>query len=102
MDSFVLNSSVNPASIDVSWAPDGNQVLLRNSTALDGIAVVDGSRHTIVVFADITNNTVVVPVDGVTMSPDSRYVSACCVLRLSSSRFSCTFCSGGCCWTLTT
>lgn len=84
LDSFVLNASVNPASIDVSWSPDGNQVLIRNASTLDGIVAATGSRHTIVVFFDLTNASVVVPVDGVTMSPDSKYVSSTTLMNGAS------------------
>lgn len=72
MDSFVLNGSINPASIDVRWSIDGNQVLIRNSSALDAISIVDGKRYTMVTFAQLVNGTNAVAVDGITLSPNNK------------------------------
>lgn len=74
MDDFVLNNTLSPASIDVSWANDGTKVLIRNSTALDAISVASGARYTVVSFDELVNNTTPVEVVGIEMSPDSNWL----------------------------
>lgn len=73
LDNFVLNGTLSPAGIDVRWSVDGSQVLIRNSTALDGIRITDGVRYTIVQFSSqLVNGTDPIPVSGIQLSPDSE------------------------------